>query len=191
MASVVEICNLACSLIGADNINSLSETSPQARACTQFYATTRDGLLSSYPWHFATRQIALAEMVNDRKDQWAHAYVRPQDALKILSLRSHDGGGAGELAYHARGGILYTHVKNAVLLYTARLEDTSLYPPLFVNALANQLSGWLAMPLTRSHEIQARCFQLAQQATLTAQMADSADEHYFYGHMSEFVLSRG
>jgi len=194
MASVVEICNLALSLIGADNINSLSEATPQARACAQFYEMTRDGLLVSFPWHFATHQRALAEITNERKDLWAHAYIRPLDALKIISLRP--GGDKTSLngdvlfAYHAQGGVIYTDVKDALLLYTARLEDSSLFPPLFVNALACQLSGWLAMPITRSHEVQNRCLQMAEQATRTAQMADSGDENYIFGHKSEFVASR-
>ena len=86
MSSFVEICNLALSNEGKDNICSLTDASAQARACNQFYEITRDTLLHSYPWRWAGKTKVLAELANDRMGDWLHAYQRPPDCLKIRWL---------------------------------------------------------------------------------------------------------
>jgi len=197
--SVVEICNLALSLIGGENISSMSEASAQARASNQFYQTTRDGLLALYPWGFAQKLRVLPEVGNDKAGTWAHAYDLPVDMLKVGLVRpaySADlGVFEGEQAqaaflHHVEGDKIYSDVEGAVLLYTARVEDPSLYPPLFVSALAYSLAAWLAMPLTRSVEIQGRMMQLAQGAQASAMAADAGNMAHFDTSIGAFERAR-
>jgi len=200
MASVVDICNLGLSLLGVQNISSLSEASTEARACQQFYASSRDGLLAGYPWGFAERSKILAEITNDKMGSWAHCYEMPGDMLKIRLVRPPYGQGVNiyegaralqSFPHHLSGDKIYSNVGQAVLVYTGRIDDPALYPPLFVTALANTLASWLAIPLTKSPDIQGRMLQLAQSTTLAAQMADANQEVHFYDGVSEFVEARG
>jgi len=56
--AVINVCNQALSLVGADgNISSLSEDTQNARICNLWFNDSRDYLLTSFPWKFAL-QIA-------------------------------------------------------------------------------------------------------------------------------------
>jgi len=194
-ASSIDICNMALSQLGAQNIASLMEASPEARACQQFYTNVRDGLLAGYPWGFARRDKALAEVVNIRVGAWTHAYSCPVDMLKVEMVRPPYaeglGGDGGIFPYDLSGDIIYSNVAKAVMIYTGRVEDPALFPPLFVTAFAYHLSFWLAMPLTRSSELQGRMLQLAQNATGLAQMADANQTGHFYDDGLGLLEARG
>lgn len=183
MSSVISICNLALSNIGKPDIQDIDEDSAEAKACKQFYEHTRDLLLQSYPWRFATTTAALASVTNTKADRWEYAYQRPNDCLKVLRIADvydlpyspSDGSLiiAGGHAYHIKGDKLYGFISPAYLTYTRRLTDPTKYPPLFIEALAWHLAVRLAMPLTRDPKIRADAYQLAVQTFGQAGVADA------------------
>ncbi|UPK31824.1 hypothetical protein IVB18_26200 [Bradyrhizobium sp. 186] len=199
MASIVSICNLALSNLGKDNINALSEPTPEARACNQFYEHTRDLLLQGYPWRFATRTIALALVTNDKAGKWAYAYKRPNDCLKVLWLRpSYSADNPcqqteqEEIAnpYEIEGEVIYCNLSTAFLRYIVRLVDPTKFPPLFVEALSWHLSVKLSMPLTRDPKVRADAFQLAQRTQGAAEMADANEVRETSDIDSDFLKGR-
>lgn len=205
MTSVVAICNLALSNVGKPNINSLDEATAEARACNQFYAHVRDVLLSAYPWRFANKTAALAEVTNDKPGTWGHAYVRPNDCLKVRWVRPvygeetfyvQDGTCEGnatarhQYPFELEGSRIYTNLSPALLRYTARIEDATKYPPLFVDALAWHLAVRLAMPLTRDPKIRAEAFQLAQEMQGAAEMADANEVRHTSDTEAEIAAVR-
>lgn len=183
MSSVVFICNLALSNIGKENISDLSEASAEARACKQFYAHTRDTLLQSYPWRWAGKTQALASVTNDKPNRWAHAYQRPSDCLKIRRLMgemmldyvpySQGQVVGGGFSYAVEGSVIYAGLSPAYLQYTQRVEDPTLFPPLFQDALSWHLAVRLAMPLTRDPKIRADAYQLAERMMAEAAVSDA------------------
>lgn len=61
MTSAVDVCNNALANIGARaSISSLTEDSPEARACNLQYLTVLGTLLRSAPWNFARKTITLS-----------------------------------------------------------------------------------------------------------------------------------
>jgi len=61
MPSAVDVCNNALANIGArSSISSLTEDSPEARACNIQYSTVLGTLLRSAPWNFARKTITLS-----------------------------------------------------------------------------------------------------------------------------------
>ncbi|HEY7824466.1 MAG TPA: hypothetical protein VIG24_16615 [Acidimicrobiia bacterium] len=183
MSSVVFICNLALSNIGKENISDLDEGSAEARACKQFYSHTRDTLLQAYPWRWAQTTQSLAAVTNTKTKRWAYAYQRPTDCLKVrrvmgelmLDYVPYDetsvrGGGFN---YEIEGSVIYTGLSPAYLAYTSRVEDVTLFPPLFQDALAWHLAVRLAMPLTRDPKIRADAFQLASRMQGEAAVSDA------------------
>jgi len=191
---------MALSMLGAQNIASLTEGSTEARAANQFYALSRDELLASYPWRFAQKQITLAQIINDKAGAWGFAYQMPVDCLKIGLVRPPYGAGAlideGVLAtlafsYSLEAGKIYSHIDKAVLLYTGVQENTSLYSALFVEALATKIAARLAMPLTKSMEIQGRLVQLAQMSVSAAMAADANQTAHFDQGVGDFIKARG
>lgn len=183
MSSVVAICNLALSNIGKPNISDIEEASAEAKVCKQFYYHTRDMLLQSHPWRFAGATVALAEVSNSKENRWIYAYQRPSDCLKIrrvlddtlLDYVPYDriAVKAGGLDYALEGSIIYCSISPAYLEYTQKIEDPTVWPVLFQDALAWHLAVRLAMPLTRDPKIRSEAYQLARQMTLEAATADA------------------
>ena len=199
MASVVSICNLALSNIGKDNINALTDAGAEARACSQFYDHTRDTLLQGYPWRFAGKTQALAQITNDKPGQWGFAYSRPVDCLKVRWVRPKYSADDRALTqqeeisfqHEVDGQVIYCNLSPALLRYTSRAADPTRFTPLFVDALAWHLAVRLAMPLTRDPKVRADAWQVATQMTGQAQMADANEARETSDHETEFVGGRG
>lgn len=198
MASVVAICNLALSNIGKENINALTDSGAEARACNQFYEHTRDTLLQAYPWRFAGKTLSLAQITNDRPGQWDYAYSRPSDCLKVRWVRPiYDAATCAltqqqeiSFPHDIDGDTIYCNLSPALLRYTARTTDPARFSPLFVDALAWHLAVRLAMPLTRDPKIRSDAWQVASQMTGAAQMADANETRETSDHVSEFIEGR-
>lgn len=199
MSSETFICNLALSNLGKTNISNLMERSAEAKACRQFYAHVRDTLLSVYPWRFAGKTLSLAEITNDKPGQWAHAYKRPADCLKLRWVRPeysttdpHHLTKQEELAfpYDEEGTTIYCDLSPAFLRYTFQLTDPTRFSPLFVEAFGWHLATRLAMPLTRDPKIRADCYQLAMAMQGSAETIDANEVRETSDHESELVTER-
>lgn len=199
MASIVSICNLALSNIGKGNINALNEASAEAKACNQFYEHCRDLLLQSYPWRFAGKTQALAELTNDKPGAWGYAYTRPNDCLKVRWVRPEysltDPQPATQqeeisFPHDVEGGVIYCNLPTAFLRYTYRLTDVSRFSPLFVDALSWHLAVRLAMPLTKDPKVRSDAYQLAQKMQGAAEMADANEARESSDHATEYVTGR-
>ncbi|MDW9880486.1 hypothetical protein GOA90_25195 [Sinorhizobium meliloti] len=202
MTSVVSICNLALSNIGGANISALTEASTEAKACNQFYEHVRDTLLQAYPWRFAGKTQALAQLTNDKAGSWAYAYSRPNDCLKIIDLQSAvevTGNTVGVdlvaptafgYPYEVENGKIYCDLSPAYLRFTVRLTDPTKFPPLFVEALSWSLSARLAMPVTRDIAKRNDALQVANMSIGQAQMADANEVRETSDHDSEFQTGR-
>lgn len=199
MTSVVSICNLALSSLGKNTINALTEASAEARACNQFYEQTRDTLLQVYPWRFAGKTQALAEIANTEAGKWRFAYRRPNDCLKIRSIRPAYSAASPcaqtqqqEISnpYDVEGETLFCNLSPAFLRYTFRLTDPTKFSPLFVEALSHHLATRLAMPMTRDPKQRNDAFQFATQAQAMAEAADANEARNASDHDSELVEVR-
>lgn len=90
MASPVDVCNLALSLLGNDaNVSAIdpSDGSVEADRCVTFYPMARDQTLARYAWDCATRRTPLALLDTDEKPgNWLYAYQRPSDCLQPIAV---------------------------------------------------------------------------------------------------------
>lgn len=199
MTSIVSICNLALSNVGKENIADLAENSTEAKLCKQFYDHVRDTVLQAYPWRFAGKTAALAEITNTKDKRWLYAYKRPVDCLKILRVNDEamadylpyaDGAVAGGHPYDVEGTTLFCDLSPAYLAYTERLEDPTKYPPLFVEALSWHLAVRLAMPLTRDPKVRAEAYQLAMRMQNEAAVNDANEVRETSDHAAEMIEAR-
>jgi hypothetical protein len=168
MASEVDICNLALSHIGASaTISSLTEASEEAFHCNLLFADTRDTLLRSFPWGFATRHIALSD-VGTPPGNWNYRYSYPNDCLfarEILQTNTVAGSNdpipfevaLGD-AYDSR--VILTDQETATLIYTYQATNTLVFEPMFINALAWKLASEIAMPITRDEKRMEQAYQM-------------------------------
>lgn len=178
MASEVDIANLALARLGdSATVSSMNppDGSSQAEHCARFYPIARDSLLDMHEWGFATKRVILAQLTN-AWPQWAYSYAVPSDSMTLLAVlapNSTDDYSSGLVLSETLSGavntgsgiytpqefvteadangneVIYTNQVNATLRYTARVTDTTKFPPLFVDALGWLLASNLAGPVLK------------------------------------------
>lgn len=162
--SEAQICNKALARLGIKSfIEDLSDDgTEEAEACNVFYEDTRDACLAAFPWPFATLRKALAEVdytTEPARDGWDKIFKLPDGCLAPRYIRE-----AGDTLRAFReddkipfviekasvddSQVLLCDLETPVLFYTARVEDVTKFPPLFVDAFSWLLAQELAMPLT-------------------------------------------
>lgn len=201
MSSVISICNLALSNIAKPNIQSIDGPEPEAQACKQFYGQTLAAMLQSYPWRFAGRTSALAELTNDKTLLWQYKYQRPTDCLKVMAVHDQsmapylpdDGSGVvrlGGYVYEIEGSAIYCDLSPAYLTYTKSLTDPTQFSPLFIEALSWALAVRLAYPLTRDPKVRADAYQLSQRTMGQAAAADANEVRETWVSPSQAIEAR-
>lgn len=167
MATKVDICNLALSHIGSQgHIQSLTESSVEAKQCNLVFDTVLDELLRQHPWSFATRVGPLATHASAPPPGWLFRYEYPPDCLNAFELLLPTSTRldpaipyAVELLEDGSTKSILADAEGASLRYVMRVTDTALFDAQFTEALSWRLARELAMPLTRK----AAVWQIAEQ----------------------------
>lgn len=77
----VEVINAALLLIGGDPIETTDMETPGAQAASILWGKLFDHALGFYPWSFASRAYALAQVTADPADGWTYAYQLPAERI--------------------------------------------------------------------------------------------------------------
>lgn len=198
MASIVQICNMALSHIGAGPlISSISppDGSVEAGYCATFYDMARTELLEPGTWAFALRRAELATVTNP-SSAWVYAYALPSDCLRALrilrpsvavtvftqdevALRQDDRDGA---PFDIEGQVLYSDQEAATLLYSVDVTDSARFTPSFAATLSYLLASYLAGPIIKGNEgarvsdaMRSRAMSMAEVSLASAANASSAE----------------
>lgn len=199
MPSPVEISNIALANLGAENLVSSIDPpdgSVEAGYCATFFPIARTVALEAGKPAFALRRAALARVANP-SPQWLFAYARPADCLKpvrvlqpanFASLFAEETippttvvPDAGTARFQLEGDVILTDEPDATLVYVFDQVDTTKWSPMFADAVAALMSGYLAGPLIKGREGASLGTQWRQQgyalaAAATASVANAADE---------------
>lgn len=160
MASKSDICNLALSNIGISQwiANVDSDRSNEAIICNRWFDITVEFALRDYDWNFARRRVALALLTNAPPSGWDYTYAYPTDCLTVRRIQQSgmrkvtiasrvEFEVAGETGEDFDTRVIYANEREAVLVYTKKILDPSLFDPHFVLALAYMLAANIASPL--------------------------------------------
>lgn len=189
--SQVDVCNLALSRMGGQTITqitSLGEASTEARQCAIKFPCVLRSALRSYPWHFATKEIALAllgaaaaEHVFKESSQTLHYYQYPEDCLQILAINpvtgrkgSFDAVSCAYTVERIADGtkVIVTPCPQAILTCTSYADDPGIWDSLFTDAFAWQLASELCLSLGGSSGIVQGLQEMASRAFEKAKSQD-------------------
>jgi len=145
MASEVQVCNLALTKIGEEQIISLTENSKAARLCNLHYAPTRDAVIRSHIWNFAIKRVELALSTVTPSYDFAYQFAIPTDSLRILETNL-----TSTAEFKIENGFLLADSDSVKVRYLSQVTDPTLFDSLFTEALASRLAAELAIPLADS-----------------------------------------
>lgn len=196
MASRVDIWNLALSHIGhRATIADPDEATAEANHCRRFYPISLRVTLEHFLWSFATRRTPLAQVTN-AVEHWMFAYAMPTGVIKaraVLLPESTDDSKEQDFAVESADDgsiIIRTNVEDAVLKYTALVEDTNKFSPMFVLALSYDLASLLAGPIPKDPKVKKAMMDAAMYWGSMAEAADAnASQSSSYGSQIPSHLS--
>lgn len=178
--SVLDICNLALSKLGESPLLALDANgSPASRLCYMHYHPVRREVLCANRWSFASTLMTLSSTEDEGDEPHVmRAHTLPQDCLRVLEVSSP--------GWTLRGRSIFCSAPSIRVLYIADTEDTSLFEPLFVEALAVRLACRLCIPLTSSTTARQALTEeyhriaLPQAAHFNGVQSHSNDSHPLY-----------
>ena len=209
MATKTEICNLALMQVGTTYLitDVESEDTKEARTCRQFYDLARQAALSDVDWSFTRKTVALALLEGESDPQYKYVYKYPSDCLKVRGLiepylpywhgdscswqgeRLAAQSLPGELRALWQTGLdsenetrtIITDLEEAMIIYSADLDNEFVFTSQFVDVLVIRLAMYLAMPIANSPSIAQglqRSYQLAVSTAAASNMNEAQEPQY-------------
>lgn len=182
--SSIALCSRALLKIGANTIASFDEGTAESEVAANLYPSVRDGLISAYPWSFATGQMTLAKLVATPVADFDFAYQLPADFLRVLSAGV-SGRGRG-IDYRIAERRLHTNTDGVTLTYIFRPDETE-FPPFFDQVLIARLSTEFCIPITESTSRADTLFGQAEAEFRRAKIIDSQQDTP--GKIEDFTLT--
>jgi len=159
MSSQVEIMNLALVNLGtSEQIQSPTEKSRAAQVLSGIFTACVESLLAEpLLWPFATKREALADMGTPPQD-WSFRYRYPSDCLRARNILRADGEDRPVIPFEvawdgSSARVILSDEEDAVLRYTARIVNPTVFDPAFVDALSWYLSVRAGLSLTDSPSV--------------------------------------
>ena len=170
--SSIALCSRALLKIGTRSISSFDEGTAEAEVASSLYSPTRDAMLSSHSWTFATAQATLPRLEATPVADFQYAFQLPPDFLRVLSAGVGRGHG---LDYRIQEKRLHADVPEVVLSYVFRPNETD-FPPFFDQALISRLAAEFCIPLTDSTSRAETLLRIADVETKRARITDTMQE---------------
>ncbi len=139
------ICNAALSKIGAkqiDNYGDVSETTTEALACRNHYDITRDALLRSHYWRFATARVELTQDSSDPDFEYDNQFLLPDDFMRLKSVFGNNFTATENtrFSFAIEGNLLLTDDDEVFLRYIKKVTDVTEFDSLFVEVFILSLA---------------------------------------------------
>lgn len=153
MSSPVDICNIALSRLGdRATVTSIapSDGSAQADHCARFYPIALKTLLASHHWSFAISRASLAYLGEVTVGN-GYMLAVPADCVSIVEVVSPDRS-QEKLHYtyenYQGSRVIVAESKNVWIRYVTNKVESSVFPAVFIDALAWLLASYLAGSMT-------------------------------------------
>ncbi|HKY80281.1 MAG TPA: hypothetical protein VJM09_02275, partial [Sphingobium sp.] len=171
------------------------------------YQPAIEFLLEDHDYDFATKREALAQISNDRLNEWQYCYRLPSDLARPLHLLPFSGAGTSTVPVYSwigrarglealtpfriGGGKLYCNIDGAVLEYATSAVSESAFTAKFARALALELAARVVMPIKKDTKRQGELIRMAEVARERAKADDmNRDRETTRDFIPEFMLAR-
>lgn len=180
--SKTQIFNLALDHLKEQSVTSPTDNTPQAIWLNRNFDLSRDAVLRSHPWNFARRRATLNALTDAPAFQWLYQYALPADFLRLIPLTVSGDPDGAEVPYELEGStsglvILTNQTAPLRVRYIARITDTGLFDPLFVQALGAHLAYGMAHWLTGKTSFKQLAAEIYQNALDEAMRVDGLENY--------------
>ena len=160
--SETSIVNMSLARIGATRINDFDTpdagSSVNARHCKTHYEQTRDALLRSFEWSFATKRVALSVETATPAYGYDYQFALPADYLRMISSDILDDNDDTKDIFKLENGKFLTDESAVYIKYIYKVTDPAKFDPLFTEVLVLQLAMKLVMPIAQDKVLRREIF---------------------------------
>jgi hypothetical protein len=167
----VSIANSALIKIGADRITALSDDNKRAILCNEQFAKLRDEVLQAHLWNFAMARIEIAADATAPAFEYEKRFLLPSDVLRVFFVYPME----DEIEWKREGQYILSNEASMQIVYIKKIEDTSLFSPIFAECLALRLAQELAYPIVQSTQISGLMEQKYQDFLRKARSYDAQE----------------
>lgn len=175
MLTDIALCSRALIGIGCEPITSFGDGTAEADVAALLYGGTRDALIASYPWSFASGQIELAPITAAPVADFDYAFQIPEDFLRALSVGTPALKSGSGVEYRIKERRIHCDAAAIVLSYIFRPDEIAC-PPSFDDALIARLAAEFCMPLTASLTAAQEAERKAAGKFATARLIDAQQQ---------------
>jgi hypothetical protein len=138
-----KICNMALDKLGAANIVDLdTDKSPQGQKCRIHFEQTRDALIRSHYWRFASARASLSKDTVDPDFEYDSQFILPTDFMRFKSLYLNDRRPSltTRITVAIEGDRLLTNETAINMRYIKRVTDPTKFDELFTEVFILKLA---------------------------------------------------
>lgn len=195
MANVIDICNLALSYLGQEQITSIIDPqSKTAQLCALQYPMMRDAVLSEVEWTFASRrQMSGTPLAGAPVWGYAYAHALNNDVLRVTFCSDN----TDEQMYNpnfkwvVEDRNILSDSSVIYYRYVQAMDDTSKFSPCFVQALAARMAAEMCIKITENVKLHANLVSLYQQKMQYATTIDNMQGKSKRWRNGRLIASRG
>lgn len=190
MTTEVDVANMALDHLEEEPLSDLYEDRTVARWMRRNFGPTRDAMLRSYPWNFATRRSQLHSPAR-APFEWSWGYTLPQDVLRIVPLTMDGRADSPPVPFTVEGDTLYTDLGSPLSVrYICRIENPDLWDPMFTQAFAATLAMKAAHYITGKQSMVATLREIAKDLLQQAKDVDAIESGVEYVIAEDWVTGR-
>jgi hypothetical protein len=147
MADKVTIINRALTILGAEPINDITDTTLEANVANRIYDESRQSILAERLWTFATKRKLLNLVVTplewtDREMNFL--YQLPSDIIRIFGVNQE------RAVWRVEQDKLLADSDDMGIIYTFDMTDTTKFTPSMVDAFADKLAADMSFYVNNS-----------------------------------------
>ena len=182
--SETSIVNSALIKIGAERINSITETGNVAIIAKERYPFIRDIVLQEHPWNCAIKRVSLGLLTTAPSFEFDNAFQLPLDRLKVLNIEE------VRDEYRIEGELLLTNAAAVKIKYIFRQTNTSTYSPMLAETISTRLASDMAYSVTQSRTLARDLFLQYKDLVKQARSVDSQEGTPADLDVNEWLQSR-
>lgn len=173
MASEVQLCNQALTLIGANLITELSDASTasdESVKCSLMYPYVRDMLFAQHTWNFLKKRTTMAKLEDVPVFSFANLYALPADYVSVITMKNES-----IYKFKVTADGIETDNPEGDLFYIASVTDPNKFSEAFKPVLVTTLAKELAYAYQRSASIVDNLTRRAEDLLRKAKQANARD----------------
>lgn len=183
VTSANDVVNLALGYLGEAPVSDYTtDTEPAAEAANRVFDETRDKVLRSHPWSFATRVSGvLTDSTDDADDDWSYKYALPTGCLKVSRVFDDDRT-ASDLEFTLRHtapqdiNVLVTDIDDCRIEFLYQETTVANWDSCFIEALSYRLAADLVGSVTDNMAMRQQMLQMYQWSMNQAKQLDSSEQ---------------